>query len=399
MKKFLRPSFLVYSLGLGGLFLTDLIVGAVFSPQDIADWAKFRSLVGIAAVIPLIGLDQVLMRSPASSAQLLRILGVQVPILGVAIGFILSWFGFVSSWVLGAGLAIGSAASLVLFQYFRAHRHEVLSQFAQQGWKIAALGLIAAMALTGWRSDLVVWGIGLVLAFDIIVALAVLILPPERLHPQSPEPARAHYAIGSRFMVTSLMLALSVYAEQLVVNRLGSHMEAALYFTSATYFLFPLSFLNGYLAFLMGPWVRDKHDRFIQLLHTRWWAIVLASAGYGVAMGVLGLILWKVVRPSVGEIDAGLVILLMWTGFIRTLYMLPSGYLGVFGMPRQHDKLILGQVLSVIPVIGLFFLLRAYGVDLVHSVAAASALNWTLRTVLGFQMINTVARVRAEKGI
>lgn len=395
--RFLRPSFLIYAIGLGVLFLADLIIARTFAHDEIAAWAQFRSLVGIAAVIPLVGLDQVLVRSPASSAQLLRLLGIQVPALGLAVGILMYWFGLVSYWWLGTGLAIGSAASLALFQYFRAHRHEILSQFAQQGWKIAVFGFILIMAFTGWRSDIVVWGVGLLLANALIVALVVLVLPPERMHPQAPQPTRAHYAIGSRFMVTALMLALSVYAEQLIVNRLGSSEEAALYFTTATYFLFPLSFLNGYLAFLMGPWVRDRHDKFCILLRTRWWAIVLGAAGYGVAMNLVGLTLWQVVRPSVGAVDPELVMLLLWTGFARTLYLLPSGYLGVFGMPRQHDMLIIEQICALIPVVGLFLALRACSVDLVHSVAAASALNWSLRASAGFIMIGVVARVRRRE--
>jgi len=395
--RFLQSSFLIYSIGLGALFLTDLLVGRAFSHEDIADWARLRSLVGIAAVVPLIGLDQVLIRSPAASAQLLRLLAVQVPLLGVVVGLVLQAAGLVDYWWLGTGLAIGSAVSIVLFQYFRSHHRQVLSQFAQQGWKIAALALVAVMATTGWRGDLVLWGVGLILVVDIVMISAVAVLPPEKLHPQAPARARTHYAIGGRFMVTGMMLALSVYAEQLVVNRMGSSVEAALYFTSATYFLFPLSFFNGYIAFLIGPWVRDRHDRFITLIKARWWAILASAAVYAVALNLVGWILWQLVVPSVGAVDLGLQLLLLWAGFARTLYVLPSGYLGVFGMPQQHDVLILLQLLTLAPVIGLFLALRAGGVDLVYSVAAASALNWSLRTVASFSMTGVVAhRRRAE---
>lgn len=394
MIRFLQPSFLIYTIGLGALFLTDLLVGRAFSHDDIADWARLRSLVGIASVVPLIGLDQVLVRSPSCSAQLLRLLAVQVPLLGVIVGVVLQAAGLVSHWWLGAGLAIGSAVSLVLFQYFRSHHRLVLSQFAQQGWKIAALALVAFMVATGWRGDLVLWGIVLILVVDFIMAVAVAVLPPKRLHPQVPAPVWAHYAIGGRFMVTAMMLALSVHAEQLVVNRMGSSAEAALYFTSATYFLFPLSFFNGYLAFLIGPWVRDRHDRFVALITARWWVILVCAAIYAMTLNLVGWMVWQLVGPSVGAVDPGLQFLLLWAGFARTLYVLPSGYLGVFGMPRQHDVLILFQVLTLAPVIGLFLALRAGGVELVHSVAAASALNWSLRTVASYSMTGAVARRR-----
>ena len=397
MNRFFQPSFLLYATGLGALFLTDLLVSRTFLPGEIADWALFRSLVGIAAVVPLIGLDQVLIRNPAASAQLLRLLTMQIPLLSLAVGVVLQRAGLVSHWWLGTGLAIGSAGSLVLFQYFRSHHRQALSQLSQQGWKITFFALVAVMAVTGWRADLLLLGVALILLLDVVMAGAVLILPPEKLHPQEPTPARTHYAIGSRFMVTGLLLALSVYAEQLVVNRLGSSEEAALYFTSATYFLFSLSFFNGYVAFLIGPWVRDRHDRFIALLKARWWAILATAAGYAVALNLAGWVLWQLVGPSVGAVDRGLQLMFLWAGFARTLYVLPSGYLGVFGMPRQHDVLILLQILTLLPVIALFLALRAGGIDLVYSVATASALNWSLRAIVSFSMIGVVARVRARE--
>jgi hypothetical protein len=388
----MRPAFIIYTAGVGAMFLADLLVGRFLSHVEVADWSQLRSLVGIAAVVPLIGLDQVLVRSPAASEQLLRLLALQVPLVGLAVGIAMQAAGLVSDWWLGAGLAIGSAVSLVQYQYFRSHKHQVLSQLAQQGWKVAALALVAIMVATGWRGDLVLWAVGLMVALNIIMAAAVAVLPPDRLHPQVIQPAGMYYAIGSRFMVTAIMLALSVYAEQLVVNRLGSHDEAALYFTSATYFLFPVSFLNGYLAFLISPWMRDQHQRFITIVRTRWWLIVAAAATYAVALNLLGWSLWILVSPSVGGVDRGLQLLFLWAGFTRTLYLLPSGYLGVFGNPRQHDKLVLLQLISLVPVAALFFALRLQGVDLLLSAAAASALNWSLRTFAGFFMTGAVVR-------
>lgn len=393
----MKSGFIIYAIGLVALSCSDLLVSRFFSPGEIADWALFRSLVGIAAVVPLIGLDQVLVRNPAASGQLLRLLTVQIPPLGLAVGVLLQQAGLLEHWWIGTGLAIGAAGSLVLFQYFRSHHRPVLSQLSQQGWRIAVFALVAVMTITGWRSDLLPLGVALILLFDLLMVCALLVLPPGKLHPQKSSLARTHYAIGSRFMFTGLLLALSVYAEQLVVNRLGTSDEAALYFTSATYFLFSLSFFNGYVAFLLGPWIRDRHDWFIAQLKARWWAFLTISAGYAVTLNLIGWVLWQLVSPSVGAVDRGLQLMFLWAGFARTIYVLPSGYLGVFGMPRQHDVLILLQILTVLPVIGLFFALRSGGADLVISVAAASALNWSLRAIVGFSMIGVVARMRAIK--
>ncbi|MCX7559709.1 hypothetical protein OS190_09035 [Sulfitobacter sp. F26204] len=375
--------------------LADMLVSSLFSPDDISDWALLRSLIGISAVLPLIGLDQVLVRRPAASAQVLRLLSFQVPVLSCVVGVILFITEILPNWWIGSLLAIGSAASLAQFQYFRSHHKRVLSQLAQQGWKIAAFVMVGLMVVTGWRGDLILSGVLLVLTTNIVMAGAMLRLPPSQLHPQTTENVGKHYAIGSRFMVTTLLLAMSVYAEQVVVNRLGNSTDAALYFTSATYFLFPISFLNGYLAFLIGPWLRDNHDRFAGFLHTRWLVIVGFPAAAAALLNLLGWWLWQVVTPPVGQVDPVLQGLFFLMAFVRTLYALPSGYLGVFGMPHQHDILILLQIVALVPVVALFLGLRWVGFDLVHSVAAASALNWCCRTLVGYGMTAKIIWLRS----
>lgn len=390
----MKLGFVVYGVGLGTLLLADMLVSSLFSPEDISDWALFRSLIGISAVLPLIGLDQVLVRRPAASAQILRLLAVQVPVLSCVVGLILFLTGILPNWWIGGLLAAGSATSLAQFQYFRSHHKRVLSQLAQQGWKIAAFVMVGLMAVTGWRGDLILLGLLLILSINVAMAWAMLLRPPSSLHPQSAERVRDHYAIGSRFMVTSLLLALSFYAEQVVVNRIGSSAESALYFTSATYFLFPISFLNGYLAFLIGPWIRDRHDQFVHLLKSRWLGLVGIAAVMAAGLNVLGWTAWQLVTPPAGKVDPILQALFFLVAFVRTLYALPSGYLGVFGMPRQHDVLILMQVVVLAPVIALFYLLQQLGADLVHSVAAASALNWCSRTLVGYVMTARIIRLR-----
>lgn len=392
----MRVGIVIYGLGLSSLLLCDLIISRFFDLHVVAEWALFRSLVGSVALIPLIGLDQVLVRSPENSTQLFRLLALQVPFLSVLVGACLAYWDVLPNVWMGTALAAGSAASLALFQFFRSHHRQALSQFAQQGWKIAVLLAVLLALSTGWVPNLILLGIVLLLVCDAVTVAFVMKAPPWKMRTQVEAPVSVHYAIGLRFMVTALLLSLSVYAEQLVVNRLGTVAESALYFTAATYFLFPMSFVNGYLAFQIGPWVRDRHDLFLSMLRSRWWQILLASSAYAVVMNVLGYALWHVVGPSVGAVDTGLQMLLLLTGIARTLYLLPSGYLGVFGRPRQHDVLIAFQLVCFAISIGTFIALQRLSFDLVHSVAAASAVNWVCRTLAGFIMTAVVANSRIE---
>lgn len=377
-------SFLLYAAGLAGLFLADFIVAIKFPAQEITDWAVLRSLIGISAVLPLIGLDQVLVRNPASSARLLHRLAFQIPLISLAVGLFLQLSGFVPHWGYGAGIAAGSAASLALFQYFRSHHHRMLSQFSQQGWKILALLVVAWMAWTETYANLLLVGICLLFLVDVLGLLTIIKLPPAKLHPQKPEPLSGLYAIGSRFMVTGLFLALSVYAEQLIVNRLGSTEEAALYFTSATFFLFPVSFLNGYLAFLIGPYIRDNRVKFMARVHRHRVALILAALVYCIALNAAGWAAWELTSPSVGAIDHRLQALFAFSGFVRILYVMPSGYIGVFGRPKQHDVLIASQVVVMSGVVIGFFVLLRSDVPVLYATAIASAANWALRFAVSY---------------
>jgi hypothetical protein len=190
--------------------------------------------------------------------------------------------------------------------------------------------------------------------------------------------------------MTGFILSLSVYAEQIVVNRFGSVADSASYFASSTYFLFPVSFINGFIAFLIGPWIRDNHDEFVRILHKCWLAILFSAFIVAGVLNLMAWILWRQISPSAGVDNHILQILFFFVSVIRLLYSLPSGYLGVFGLPNQHDRLIIMQILSLLPVLSIFFVLQWSGVALVYSVAAASLVNWFLRTMVSYNMISIV---------
>jgi len=385
---------LIYAFGIGTLFAGDLIVANLFDSRDIADWALFRALLGISAVLPLTGLDQVLVRSPQSSERLMGRLLLQIPLAGFTVGLALEILGILDHWALGSGLAIGSAFSLMLFQYFRSHRHRVLSQLAQQGWKIGAFGLLVYFSAVDIKPDLIFCGVILLFVANAVAGFFVFRHPPSSQMTQTPESMVDLYAIGLRFMVTGLFLSFSVYAEQIVVNRLGSVEEAALYFTSAIYFLFPMSFLNGYAAFLIGPWIRDNEQKFLFTLWLRRFHLMFGVVFYALFVSGVGWVAWIATSPSVGPPDHNLQALIFFICIFRTLYLFPSGYIGILGRPNQHDALIVAQVLTFIVVVFVFIGLRSLGVNLIYAVALASTLNWGMRCAVSYMVMLSISRDR-----
>ncbi|MFN6925950.1 MAG: hypothetical protein ACK4P8_09915 [Tabrizicola sp.] len=376
-------SFLLFTSGTGALLACDLLVTRFLSPEDIVLWAEVRALIGLLGVLAAGGLDLVFVRSPQSSIRLLRLCLIQIPLVALPLGVMVHMLGYLSGWLPAATLAAGSAGVLVLSQFYRAHHRYLASQLAQQAWKIGALILLVGLL---WQLQLpkpdVSVSVLLLLSSGIAAGHVYRVLP-ELATGQAPQPVRELYGIGLRFMATSLILAISVYGEQLLVSGVGSVRDAALFFTHATYFLFPVSVLNGYLAFRIGPWLRDNHDRFVAIQRGRWLMILLSATVYAAIMHGVGWLVWHLVSPAIGAPDPVLQLLLLASALARTLYTLPSGYNGVFGRPREHDILIAAQVI-LLAVVALSVYLALGTMPFVYLVACAGALNWIARTAVGF---------------
>ncbi|EZQ20345.1 hypothetical protein CF98_05380 [Halopseudomonas bauzanensis] len=388
-------SLAIYLGGIGSLLLCDILVTRSFSEEDIALWAEVRSLIGISGILCLVGLEQVLMRSRRSSARLLQLLAIQIPILSIVVGSLLWFFGFLNYWLIAVLLGGAAASSSALAQYYRSHYMSIASQLAQQLWKCLALIAIVIVLMYEVKVEVDALVVGIMVFSVMLVAVFIFRYTPGSLFPQDPQGYAELYMIGSRFMVTALLLSLAIYGEQLLVNKLGGASDGAQYFTHATYFLFPVSVFNGYFAFVIAPWVRDNHDKYINILKEKYFLIILSAFGYSMFISFIGWLGWLVVRPAVGMPNLFLQMIFFWVCFFRTIYMLPSAYIGVFGRPRQHDILIAGQAAAlIIAVLLLFFLKESGWLELVTIVALASAVNWGLRVMAGFGVTGIIERSR-----
>jgi hypothetical protein len=199
-------------------------------------------------------------------------------------------------------------------------------------------------------------------------------------------------------MVTSALLALAVYAEQLLVIKVGSTQDSAQYFTHATFFLFPISVINGYAGFLLGPWVRDNHDRFINVICTKWPLLLGSILAIAFLLNVIGHLGWQIMSPSIGDASFKLSLIFSLVGIVVTLYQLPSAYNGIFADIKHHDALILAQLAALVCGFFSFMVLDSkYGFSVIISVSLASLVNWTLRTASGIAVIVLIARKRNVK--
>lgn len=382
-------SFFLYAAGILSLFASDILVTRFLGADEIALWAESRALIGIVGVVAAGGLDLVFIRTPASSARLLVLAVVQIPVAALLLGAVIHSLGYLSSYAVAVALTAGSAFIFVLARYFGANQRMLISQLIQQGWKIVALCLVmvggAGLELPG--SDFMLSGA--LMLFVLIGAVFVLRMPPSTLCHQDPDTTGSLYGIAVRFMATSLILALAVYGEQLIVNGLSTTADAAIFFTHATYFLFPVSVLNGYLAFRIGPWLRDNHDRFCDGIIGRPALILLAAFSYTLVAHVAGWLGWLIIAPATGQPDPLLQVPFFVSAFSRTLYTLPSGYNGIFGSPRQHDLLIVSQTVLLLAIAATVGALNGR-LPVVYLVALAGTANWVLRTAVSYGVTKAI---------
>jgi hypothetical protein len=386
---------LVYGAGLIALYFSDLLISASFMDDVISSWAEIRALIGLSGILCLVGLDLVITRSPQSSARLLRLLAVQIPLLAVPVALVVHGLGYLSSYRQAYLLAVASAGTIALYQYFRSHHQRSMAQLTQQGWRIVVLGFIAALVVAPDSAEIGTVVVAVMLAGVAMAAAMAILRRPSRLCSQDPEPFGVLYRIGARFMATSSLLALAVYAEQLLVIRVGTTEDSARYFTHATFFLFPVSVLNGYVGFLLGPWVRDNHDRFVDVIRRRGALVFLGLSVMTLALNGAGHVGWRIMGPSVGDPSLSLSLIFAACGGMISLYQIPSAYNGVFAQIRHHDALILAQLLALGCGYGAFLLCNVVlSAPVVFSVAVASLVNWTLRTGSGMAIVALIARSR-----
>ena len=379
----------IYIVGLGAYLASDLVITTCAELETINSWAKIRSLVGIVGIFCLLGLETLFVRSPHSSARLIKRLSIQIPLLAFPTAAIVVTLGFINSFWISYLLSISSAATIAIFQYYRSGHLLFAAQLTQQGWRIAAFIGISLMVFL--KIDI---SINLMVIIAMIGSLAIAGLPifflfqPKNILPQNPQSFGELYRLSFRFMITSLFLALAIYSEQLLVQKIESQQTAAGYFTHATFFLFPAGVASGYLGFVLGPWVRDNHDRFVEIIQKKKVPIFFFLLVYIALLQLFGAISWSLLSPPIGSPDNTLRAFFGLVGIFITLYALPSAYNGVFASARHIDFLIFCQVaaffISTVIFVALWKFLR---VEPIYSVAIASLFNWTLRTMAGFAAI------------
>jgi hypothetical protein len=391
MKRRYASITLLYMLGMGSFFMVDLVIARVASTEMIANWAATKSAVMIGSTLVLLGLDQVMVRLPQQAFFILKIAFVQVPILSALYVLLLSLSGVIHGnvWEILAVFAV--AISLAQFGFYRAKNQLFTSQLSSNTWRFVFFGVILLAAyLDQLQNYSLLIVISVTLATLLNITIKFFYKEPEVVPPGQDETVAGIYALGGRFFVSLATLNLAVFMEQVMLNMTGHTEASASYFTHTAIILPLLIAFNGFAGFLLGPYIRKNIPRFDKQLTRYWWGLPAGALAMSVLAFGLSLLLYSRFYSHKLVYDYRLALLIVFIGFLRIIYILPSSYLGVAAEKPVLTQFVNINVVSVILSIAAYFALVYAGIHPAFAVAFSSLFNWGTRTLTGVYLVKRI---------
>lgn len=387
----------IYFLGLGALLGIDLIVARTEPEAVIASWAAFKSAVFVGGALCLLGLDQALVRNPNSARRILGFVAVQILVIAALATAVYATAvaGFSDRIVvLYAAIAL-FAASILGGAYFRARFEIPIALLSVHLWKIIAMAVIVMALLAGVpRSyqEIVAAALAVGVAIPLLVRYR---FPAEPIkHAPDTETGLADfYRIGMRFCASGLLLNLSLYLDQLLLNYFGEIGASAAYFRHVTLFLLPLVAANGFLGFIAGPYIRQQGPAFDTILRRYWPALILVSAIASLSVLAIGWHAFPWIYPNATP-DLYLAAIISVVGFQRFLLIVSSAYLGVHASRQHLDRFVLGSAIGVAAIVPVYLTLHGFGMPAAYAIALAAALNWAARLTTSSVITWNIMRAR-----
>ncbi len=349
-------SLLIVVLGALSNFILILFIKR-FLPELFNVYSLYLTYLAIIVSFGLIGFDQVLLRLATIekdkiglSKDIFRLLlfsGIATPF---AIGyyFHLHYEGLDFLSLIFSGLAI----NLMIFSFniLRLQKKFVISQFFQNGYKIAFLVFIGLFYFRDFITEaniirvsaIILCGIGIWAGFKLIQNLRIT---PGRT------PSLFNFFLS--FSINMALLTLLSYGERiLIVNEMGEDAFGK-YFYYSTVFLFPLTLIQYYVGFKELVFFKEKRDS--NLLHQKLKKIFLSGV---ILIACVFAVVW-VDNGTFLAIDISenlwLVILLSFLGISKLIYGLFSALLGA--VANYQDMYIINLLTAFLMAVLLITLL------------------------------------------
>lgn len=355
---FNNVSLLIVVLGALSNFVLILFIKK-FLPELFNVYSLYLTYLAIIVSFGLIGFDQVLLRLatlekdkiglPKDIFWLLIFSGITAPFL-IGYYFYSHYTGLNFLSLIFSGLAI----NLMIFSFniLRLQKKFVISQFFQNGYKIAFLFFIGILYLREFVSSDNIITVSTIILCGISLWAGIKLIRNLKIT-SGRTPSLFNFFFS--FSLNMALLTLLSYGERiLIVNELGEDAFGK-YFYYSTVFLFPLTLIQYYVGFKELVFFKEKRDT--QLLHQKLKKIFLG-----------GIVLIACVFAAVW-IDNGmfltidiagnlwLVMLLSVLGISKLVYGLFSALLGA--VARYQDMYVINLLTALLMAVLVITLLTA----------------------------------------
>ncbi len=365
------------------MMVVDLLVASIDDRERVASWALLKSILFIGSPLVLLGIDHALVRSPDLLRKASPIVGLQAVGISIVLGFLLQLVVDVP-WIGTTVSILAVSATSFAFAALRARGHLLWAQVALQGWK---LFLVASIVWMLWMDSpdpipsrsLVFTGSVASLLVVVVIGRADRLLLRKTDLTNMEDSIRDLYRAGAPFVATMVLLNLSLFLEQLLLNTGSSSEESARLFSHTSVVLPLIVFGNGFVNFWLGAQARQDGNRFI-----RWWTRFRGLVPiWSVGAALLGLLVgWQVVVTSPlasFDFEWRIALALAAVGALRTSFVIPSSYIAVWARPSELHRFVRINALGVTSFIVIFFALTWSGYSAILAALAGSLANWCLR--------------------
>lgn len=390
----------IYLSGMLSFFLVDFIIARYETTEAIANWASIKSVVMIGGTLVLFGMDQVMVRLPHQASSILKRSYLQIIIAVLIYGLIISSIGLLSEglWLLFAVFLL--ALSILFFGFYRSRFLLLPAQIVTNGWKPFFL-LVLALSFT--------FEIPRNYSIIFIVALSISLLVAQFLNKKNNELStiekheletiKGQYSLGVRFFISLMSLNLSLYLEQILLNT-GSHIEASTIYFSHFAIILPLMMVfNGYIGFILGPYIRKNIAKFDLFLEKYWWVFSLVALCLGALSFLLSMYFYSFLLNNKDEFIISLGLIVTSIGILRIIYILPSSYLGVVASKQVLDRFIIMNMIGIGVLVGGFYFFYYLTSNALYSIAYASLLNWVIRSGYGNYLVWDIWKKRKVENL
>ena len=379
--KSILPSIILYGLGLSSLFFLDFYISTSYEDEFVSKWAFLKSSIFILGSFCVLGLDQVLVRSPKVHLFIKKHFLLQSLVISIIGVLIIDFFVFIDNFIVFL-VAVNLFSVVTFFSgVFRANQKFIFAQLATNGWKIILLVLF--FVLTNDMNKLLI--ISLLITILILIFLYIKVFNNEDKIKDKKD-YKNYRKIGFAFFLHNMTLIAAIHGEQFIINLFQNQKVSSELFMYFSVFSPIILSANGFIGFIIGPKLRAKNNvekrsyRKLQLI------LFLAAIFLAITSTIIGLYLLNFIKEiPLSEVNIYLILLVVLCCIIRTVYTASSLYLGVFGNMKYLYITALFNwcvLFLYIILIILVFLGNFSNSNILILIAFLTTLHWFLRLLI-----------------